>query len=48
MLLEVVVLVVPDLACRWADGLEPARTPYASFADFGDPDGNVWTLQERP
>jgi catechol 2,3-dioxygenase-like lactoylglutathione lyase family enzyme len=28
-------------------GLEPQRTDYASFADFSDPDGNQWTLQER-
>jgi catechol 2,3-dioxygenase-like lactoylglutathione lyase family enzyme len=28
-------------------GLHPDRAPYASFADFADPDGNVWTLQER-
>lgn len=28
-------------------GIDPARTDYASFADFSDPDGNRWTLQER-
>jgi catechol 2,3-dioxygenase-like lactoylglutathione lyase family enzyme len=28
-------------------GLDPDRTDYASFADFGDPDGNGWVLQER-
>jgi len=28
-------------------GLDPARADYASFADFTDPDGNRWTLQER-
>ena len=28
-------------------GLEAQRTDYASFADFSDPDGNQWTLQER-
>jgi catechol 2,3-dioxygenase-like lactoylglutathione lyase family enzyme len=28
-------------------GLDPGRTDYASFADFTDPDGNVWVLQER-
>jgi catechol 2,3-dioxygenase-like lactoylglutathione lyase family enzyme len=28
-------------------GLDPARTDYASFADFRDPDGNTWVLQER-
>ena len=31
----------------WADGLDPERRDYASFADFTDPDGNTWTLQER-
>jgi catechol 2,3-dioxygenase-like lactoylglutathione lyase family enzyme len=28
-------------------GLDPARADYASFADFRDPDGNAWVLQER-
>jgi catechol 2,3-dioxygenase-like lactoylglutathione lyase family enzyme len=28
-------------------GLDPDRRDYASFADFTDPDGNTWTLQER-
>ena len=28
-------------------GLDPGRADYASFADFRDPDGNVWVLQER-
>ncbi|MGY3615210.1 VOC family protein [Bradyrhizobium sp. USDA 10063] len=28
-------------------GLDPARRDYASFADFSDPDGNGWVLQER-
>src|SRR5207249_7536902 len=28
-------------------GLDPARGDYASFADFSDPDGNNWVLQER-
>ena len=31
----------------WADGAHPERTDYASFADFADPDGNTWVLQER-
>lgn len=31
----------------YADGLDPARGDYASFADFSDPDGNGWVLQER-
>ena len=29
-----------------ADGPDPARSTYASFAEFRDPDGNVWQLQE--
>ena len=28
-------------------GLDPDRRDYASFADFSDPDGNAWVLQER-
>lgn len=28
-------------------GLDPDRADYASFADFRDPDGNGWVLQER-
>ena len=31
----------------WTPGLDPQRRDYASFADFADPDGNTWTLQER-
>jgi catechol 2,3-dioxygenase-like lactoylglutathione lyase family enzyme len=27
-------------------GLDPERRSYASFATFGDPDGNEWFLQE--
>jgi catechol 2,3-dioxygenase-like lactoylglutathione lyase family enzyme len=34
----------------WKGGFEPSadtqRRDYASFADFADPDGNTWTLQE--
>jgi catechol 2,3-dioxygenase-like lactoylglutathione lyase family enzyme len=28
-------------------GPDPTRADYASFADFHDPDGNAWVLQER-
>ena len=28
-------------------GLDPAHGDYASFANFSDPDGNSWVLQER-
>ena len=31
----------------WQPGVDPARTDYASFADFADPEGNTWVLQER-
>ena len=31
----------------WSTGLDPERRDYASFADFSDPDGNTWVLQER-
>lgn len=30
----------------WADGVDPSHTDYNSFADFRDPDGNSWVLQE--
>lgn len=38
---------VETWAGRWSMGLDPQRRDYASFADFADPDGNIWTLQER-
>ena len=31
----------------WADGVHPERLDYSTFADFADPDGNTWLLQER-
>lgn len=30
----------------WAPGADPEHRDYASFADFTDPDGNSWVLQE--
>jgi catechol 2,3-dioxygenase-like lactoylglutathione lyase family enzyme len=30
----------------WAPGPDPERRDYASLADFADPDGNTWVLQE--
>jgi catechol 2,3-dioxygenase-like lactoylglutathione lyase family enzyme len=30
-----------------ADGIDPHRRDYSSFAEFRDPDGNAWSLQER-
>ena len=38
---------VETWAGGWSTGLDPQRRDYASFADFADPDGNTWTLQER-
>ena len=38
---------VETWAGGWTTGLDPQRRDYASFADFADPDGNTWTLQER-
>jgi hypothetical protein len=32
----------------WVDGVDPEHADYASFADFADPDGNTWVLQEVP
>jgi len=31
---------------RFQPGVDPERRDYASFADFADPDGNTWVLQE--
>jgi catechol 2,3-dioxygenase-like lactoylglutathione lyase family enzyme len=33
---------------EWQPGADPSRGDYASFADFRDPDGNSWVLQEVP
>lgn len=33
-------------AGSWQPGADPEHGDYASFADFGDPDGNTWVLQE--
>jgi catechol 2,3-dioxygenase-like lactoylglutathione lyase family enzyme len=30
----------------WKPGVDPEHARYNSFADFPDPDGNVWVLQE--
>jgi catechol 2,3-dioxygenase-like lactoylglutathione lyase family enzyme len=34
-------------AGEWKPGPDPQRADYGSFADFSDPDGNTWVLQER-
>lgn len=31
---------------EWRPGADPGHADYASFADFSDPDGNTWVLQE--
>jgi catechol 2,3-dioxygenase-like lactoylglutathione lyase family enzyme len=31
----------------WVPGPHPEHGDYESFADFSDPDGNTWVLQER-
>ncbi len=31
---------------RWVPGPDPQRSKYNSFAEFRDPDGNTWLLQE--
>lgn len=30
----------------WQPGADPSHADYGSFADFADPDGNTWVLQE--
>jgi catechol 2,3-dioxygenase-like lactoylglutathione lyase family enzyme len=32
----------------WQPGPDPEHRDYNSFADFSDPDGNTWVLQEVP
>jgi catechol 2,3-dioxygenase-like lactoylglutathione lyase family enzyme len=32
---------------KWVPGPDPQHGDYNSFADFSDPDGNGWVLQER-
>jgi len=35
-----------DWTGGFAPGTDPERRDYASFADFADPDGNTWVIQE--
>jgi catechol 2,3-dioxygenase-like lactoylglutathione lyase family enzyme len=37
---------VETWAGGWAPGADRERRDYASFADFADPDGNTWVIQE--
>jgi catechol 2,3-dioxygenase-like lactoylglutathione lyase family enzyme len=32
----------------WKPGPDPEHSKYNSFADFSDPDGNTWVVQEVP
>lgn len=32
----------------WQDGVDPEHARFNSFADFADPDGNTWVIQEVP
>jgi catechol 2,3-dioxygenase-like lactoylglutathione lyase family enzyme len=36
-----------DADHRWVEGIHPKHADYMSFAEFNDPDGNLWFLQER-
>jgi hypothetical protein len=40
---SVEVITLPGFAPE----IDPARGDCASFANFSDPDGNIWVLQER-
>ncbi len=52
--LRMLLLVVPDIQAAWQDltarGVQvtrPERQPWGAIhADFSDPDGNGWTLQQ--
>lgn len=35
------------VAGEWKPGPHPDHEDYNSFADFSDPDGNTWILQEK-
>ena len=35
-----------DWTGGWQEGTDPQRRDYASVAEFADPDGNTWLLQE--
>ena len=37
---------LPDWEGGWQRGPDPEHRDYATFADFTDPDGNTWTIQE--
>jgi hypothetical protein len=35
-----------DWQGEWVPGIEPEHRDYASIAEFADPDGNTWLVQE--
>jgi catechol 2,3-dioxygenase-like lactoylglutathione lyase family enzyme len=37
---------VDDWKGDWQPGVDPQRRDYASLAEFADPDGNTWVIQE--
>jgi catechol 2,3-dioxygenase-like lactoylglutathione lyase family enzyme len=37
---------VDDWKGHWQPGVDPLRRDYASLAEFADPDGNTWVIQE--
>jgi catechol 2,3-dioxygenase-like lactoylglutathione lyase family enzyme len=37
---------IDDWKGAYQPGPDPRRRDYASFADFADPDGNTWVIQE--
>jgi catechol 2,3-dioxygenase-like lactoylglutathione lyase family enzyme len=37
---------IDDWKGGWQPGTDPQRRDYASVADFADPDGNTWVIQE--
>jgi catechol 2,3-dioxygenase-like lactoylglutathione lyase family enzyme len=37
---------IDDWKGGWQPGTDPERRDYASLADFADPDGNTWVIQE--
>jgi catechol 2,3-dioxygenase-like lactoylglutathione lyase family enzyme len=37
---------IDDWTGDWSAGTDPTRRDYASLAEFTDPDGNTWVIQE--
>lgn len=37
---------IDDWKGGWRPGVDPLRRDYASIAEFADPDGNTWVVQE--